>query len=413
MKNARSFPLLLFLLSTAALLPLLFGCEQTKPQAAPPHASVRYQTVHAETVTLTRELPGRISALRISEVRPQVSGIILKQLFEEGMDVTAGQALYQIDPALYQAAYNNAGANLRRAAANEEAARLLAERYKNLAKTSAVSKQERDNAIAAYNQIRAEIEAYREALESAAINLGYTRITAPVSGRIGRSFVTEGALVTQNQATPLATIQQLTPVYVDVTQSSAQLVKIKRALASGSLKSDDNNSGRARLYLEDGTPYKKPGTEDWLEGELLFSDISVDENTGAVSLRAKFDNPEGLLLPGMYVRAVLIEGIADKAILVPQRSVARDTRNRPQVFVLTPRANESSSAPLFEVTARNVRIDRDHAGRWLLADGLEEGELLLVDGIQKVRTGQIVTGQPVEAAALEQSAHRNDSPARR
>ena len=287
------------LFSSLLLFPLLSGCENSGSRSGAAHAQVRYQVIKPETITLTQELPGRISAFRVSEVRPQVGGIIQKRIFDEGMNVEAGQVLYQIDPALYKAAFNNAKANLKRAQASENAAKKLAERRNNLVKDNAVSKQDRDDAIAAYNKIRAEIEAYDQALESAAINLSYTRITAPVSGRIGRSFVTEGALVTQNQAQPLAVIQQISPVYVDVTQSSRQLLKIRRALASGALKSDGINSAKVRLYLEDGRLYKRLGKEDCLEGELLFSDITVDENTGSVTLRAKFDNPDGLLLPGM------------------------------------------------------------------------------------------------------------------
>lgn len=402
------------LISAFTLMMLTAGCDEKNQPAGKSHVAVRYQAVSAERVALTRELPGRVSAFRVSEVRPQVGGIIKERLFEEGMDVEAGQVLYLIDPALYQAAYNNARANLNRALASEEAARLLAERYGNLARANAISKQDRDDALAAYKQIQAEIEGYREALESAAINLGYTRITASVSGRIGRSFVTEGALATQNQTQPLATIQQLSPVYVDVTQSSAQLVKIKQALSSGLLKNGGADSAKVRLRLEDGSPYKKSGTDGWLEGELLFSDVTVEESTGTVSLRARFDNPDGLLLPGMYVRAELLEGVLDEAVLVPQRSVARDTRNRPQVFVLTPAPAEPAASGLFEVAARSVTIDRNHEGRWLLAEGLADGELLLVEGLQKVRPGQIVAGQSTaaetNAEALAQNRHDDDPP---
>ena len=386
-----------FLLFSACMaLALGAGCGQEAQNAGPPLALVRYQVVETEQITLIRELPGRVSAFRVSEVRPQVGGIIQERLFEEGADVAAGQELYRIDPALYQAAYNNAKANLNRAMANEEAARLLAERYSLLVKTRAISIQERDNAVAAYNQVRAEIEAHRQALESAAINLGYTRITAPVTGRIGRSFVTEGALVTQNQTRPLATIQQLTPVYVDIIQPSIQLVNIKKAMASGQLQSGGKESARVRLSLEDGAPYQQPGAAEWLEGELLFSDVTVDENTGAVSVRARFDNPEGLLLPGMYVRAQLVEGVVPEAILVPQRSVARDTRNLPQVFVLTPLNKEGAPADHFAIAARSVVIDRDHQGRWLVSGGLNRGDRLLVEGLQKVRPGQTVVGTRAE-----------------
>lgn len=414
------------LLLLAALLST--ACGQSAESGPAALAEVRYVEVSPERVTLTRELPGRVSAFKVSEVRPQVGGIILTRLFEEGADVMAGQALYQIDPALYQAAYNNARANLGRAQANEEAARLLAERYTRLVRSNSVSRQERDDALAAYRQLRAEIEACRETLESAAINLGYTRITAPVGGRIGRSSVTEGALVTQNQGQPLATIQQISPVYVDVTQSSTQMLRLKRAFASGALQSGGKSAAKVRLLLEDGSPYLHPGCGAWLEGDLLFSDITVDESTGSVSIRARFDNPEGLLLPGMYVRAILEEGVVEDAVLVPQRSVTRDARNRPQVYVLTPlapdpdgrsqaqvtrpdsgqdagrNAGQALGRAAYEVSARTVEIDRDHEGRWLLGSGLARGERLLVDGLQKARPGQTVMGTRLAEPAVIQAA---------
>ena len=399
-----------------AVLMQTAGCgnEQQKPAQA--LSEVRYIALSGERVTLTRELPGRVSAFTVSEVRPQVGGIIQARLFAEGADVEAGQVLYQIDPVLYQTAYNNAKANLARVLANEDAARLLAERYGRLVRTNAVSRQEYDDALAAYGQARAEIDAYREALETARINLSYTQVTAPVSGRIGRSTVTAGALVTQNQQSPLATVQQISPVYVDVTQSNAQILRLRRALASGQLRSSGPDSTRVRLYLEDGSAYIRNGTENnpqWIEGELLFSDITVDQSTGAVSIRARFDNPEGLLLPGMYVRAVLEEGVLENALLIPQRSVTRDTQNLPQVHVLTPalneRGEEGGAAGAYRVEVRPIAIARDHNNRWLVSSGLAPGELLLVDGVQKVRPGQLVSGTeifpqpPAAAVALSTS----------
>ncbi|MDL2216680.1 efflux RND transporter periplasmic adaptor subunit [Desulfovibrio sp. OttesenSCG-928-M14] len=386
--------LLLFL---SLVFPLLFfsGCKAESPKQQI-LAEVRYADVQAQRLTMTRSLPGRISAFKISEVRPQVGGIIHARLFAEGSEVEAGQVLYQIDPALYQAAYNNAKANLGRVQAEEDAARLLAERYTRLAKTNAVSVQDRDDAVAAYNRLKAEIEAVRETLESASINLGYTRITAPVSGRIGRSAVTEGALVTQNQEFPLARIQLISPVYVDLTQSNAQLLRLRRAFTSGALTHGGVDSARVRLYLEDGSPYIRKngaGQDEWIEGALLFSDITVDESTGTVFLRAKFDNPEGVLLPGMYVRAELIEGVLERAVLVPQKSVGRDARNRPQIFVLAPSSEaQDKDANIFTVEARSVTIERDYGNAWLLGEGLEPGELIVIDGISKVRHGQKVRG---------------------
>ena len=394
---------LLFWFGLIILLALQSGCSETTAAPTPPLAEVRYTELLGEDIILTRELPGRVSAFTVSEVRPQVGGIVQARLFEEGADVVAGQVLYRIDPVLYEAAFNNARANLARVQANEEATRLLAARYDKLVKTNAVSRQERDDALAAYNQSKAEIDAFREALETARINLGYTRVTAPVSGRIGRSSVTEGALVTQNQEAPLAVVQQISPVYVDVSQSNAQLLRLRRALSSGRIKAGGPDSAKVRLYLEDGSAYTRgamehsenahqsaPESQEWIEGELLFSDIMVDQSTGAVSIRARFDNPDGLLLPGMYVRAVLEEGLLENAILIPQKSVTRDAQNRPQVHVLT-RATGSDTGEAYRVEARSITIDRDYRNKWLVSSGLAPGELLLVDGVQKVRAGQTVS----------------------
>jgi membrane fusion protein (multidrug efflux system) len=414
MKNIENIAATIFFFcSSSLLLFLVSGCEDRKDGTSTiSHASVRYQIVTVESITITRELPGRISAFKVSEVRPQVDGIIQTKLFEEGADVLAGQVLYQIDSALYKAAYNKSKADLVRSLAKEEAVRLLMERCVRLVRTGSVSVQERDDAIAAYHQLQAEIEAHRESLASAAINLGYTKVTAPVSGRIGHSFVTEGTLVTQNQVQPLAKIQQMSPVYVDIRQPSSQLLKLKLALASGTLKTSDTHAAGVRLRLEDGTPYKHSASDIWLEGRMLFSDISVDESTGTVILRATFDNPNGLLLPGMYARATLVEGVVEKAILVPQRCVFRDARNLPQVFVLKPVDNQDDSvlSGTFTVEARTIVIDREHQDRWLLSSGLKLGELLLVDGLQKVRHGQTVYGKSVTAdTATDKEASENIS----
>jgi membrane fusion protein (multidrug efflux system) len=388
---------------------LLSGCRE-KAGPAPSWPEVRYMEVTEEKITLTRELPGRVSAFTSSEVRPQVSGIIQARLFEEGTDVRAGQELYRIDPTLYRTAFKAARANLARSQANEEAARLRAQRYRRLAQTGSAGVQERDDAVAAYDQLKAEIAAHEQALETARVNLGYTRITAPVSGRIGRSFVTEGALVTQNQTTPLAKIQKISPVNVDITQSSAQMLRLRRALASGALKSDESGSAGVRLYLEDGTPYTRSNgqrQDDWLEGELMFSGISVSESTGAVSLRARFENPDGLLLPGMYVRAVLVEGMLD-AVLIPQKSVTRDAGNAPRVFVLTPAGTGKDEMPdIYKVEARTVTIDRDYEHNWIVSSGLKPGERLVVDGLQKVRPGQLVRGIGIARAEERESPGGN------
>ena len=389
---------------------LLLGCEgQQEAPPPPPLPTIFYITVQKEPIILTQELPGRISAFRVAEVRPQVSGIIQIRFFEEGTDVQAGQVLYQIDPALYQAAYNNAKANLGRAKATEETVRLLAERYIELARSNAISLQERDDAIAAHKQNKAEIEAHKEILATAAINLGYTKIVAPVSGRIGHSFVSEGTLVTQNQAQALAKIQQISPMYVDVTQSSNELLKLKLAQASGALKTSANQGAKVRLHLEDGTLYKRLDSDEWIEGTLLFSDISVDKDTGTVTLRAKFENPHELLLPGMYARATLVQGLAENAIVIPQRAVFRDNRNLPQVFVLHP-AENATQPDLFTTEARSIVIDREHQGRWLLASGLKHQELLLVEGLQNVRPGQLVKGKPMNATLAPEHNRPEQAP---
>ena len=387
------------------------NAHAAKDQSLPTY---HYETVRPRKVTLTTELPGRVSAFMVAEVRPQVSGIITERLFTEGSDVTAGQVLYQIDPAIFEAAHNNAKAALARAEANERAARLLADRYSKIVKSSAVSKQEYDDAIAAHGQAKADVEAARQAVATAEINLGYTKITAPVSGRISRSQVTPGALVTQHQGAPLATIQQLDQVYVDVTHSSSEILKLRRALAKGELRSGSPESTRAKLRLEDGSLYVRIPTthEDMhnpqeIEGDLLFSEVTIEKSTGVVTIRALFDNPDKLLLPGMYVRALVEEGNNDDAVLVPQRAVMRDTRGRSYVYVLTREAPggvsgdaQQTNSPLaddsYYVAMRHVRIDRHYNNMWLLSEGLEPGDRLLAEGWRKVHPGMVVTG--LEAA---------------
>lgn len=401
----------------------LSACSEEKPQAAE-SPTVIFQVVKETGLTLTRELPGRVSAYQVAEVRPQVSGIIQQRLFEEGSDVETGQVLYQIDPALHKAAYKNAEATLKRAEANLVTSRLLSHRYDKLVITNAISKQERDDAAAAYLQAQADVEAAKASLETAGINLDYTKVTAPVSGRISRSFITVGALATQNQAAPLATIQQLDPVYVDVTQSNTELLKLREDLEAGRLRSSDADSAKLKLKLESGTPYarnvvnvRNGEAPDWLEGDLLFSDVTIEPSTGVVSLRAAFDNPAKVLLPGMYVRAVLEEGVREDAILVPQRALMRDTRGRPIVYILTPNKPAIAGNDVRElkpgeywVEARIVVIDRSHGNNWILSDGLRPDELLLVEGLTKVRPGQIAVGQNAvsQPTALVQPAQNQD-----
>ena len=414
-RNSLSTTLLLLIIFT--LLASIAGCGADNQPAAPA-PKVNYIVASEDEVTLTTELPGRISALMVSEVRPQVGGIIKERLFEEGADVKAGQVLYQIDPSLYESAYNNAKAELARVEANAVATRNLAGRYSKLVQTGAISKQEYDDAKASSGQSAAQVSAAKEALETARINLSYTQVTAPVSGRIGRSFYTPGALVTQNQANPLATIQQLDYVYVDITQSSTEYLQLQRARAEGFLKSSGEDSTKVRLYLEDNTPYAftgKNGNLEWVEGDLLFSDVTIDQTTGAITLRAKFKNDYNILLPGMYVRAKLEEGVREGAVIVPQKAISRDLRGGAVAYVLSKKASSAPAAqkepggksaapventPLAEneyyVSTRDVTIERNYENNWIIKEGIKPGDRLVMDGLLKLHPGQKVVGVQVK-----------------
>ncbi len=345
------------------------GSQQAAPKPAVPEVAV--VTVNPERVVLTTELPGRISAYFVAEIRPQVNGIVRERLFNEGSDVKAGSVLYQIDPAPYQAAYNNAVAALARSEANLPPVRLKAERFGQLIAQKAISQQDFDNAAAALKQVEADIESSKAAVESARINLAYTRITAPISGRIGKSNVTVGALATAYQGSAFTTIQQLDPIYVDATQSSANLLQLKRNIASGLLKGNGANQTRVKLLLEDGTPYP-------LEGSMKFSDVTVDPSSGSVILRMVFPNPKQILLPGMYVRAIVQEGEVDRAILAPQQGVSRDPKGNPVALIV-----DGSG----KVEQRKITVDRAIGDKWLVSEGLKPGDRLIVEGIQKVRPG--------------------------
>jgi membrane fusion protein (multidrug efflux system) len=396
---------------------LLAACGSEKaPENIP---TVTFMQVSPKSVTLTSELPGRTSAYTVAEVRPQVNGIILERLFVEGSDVKQGDVLYRIDPALYKAAYDNARATLMKVEANAVAAKLLAERYRQVVRVNAVSKQEYDNAVAAYGQAQAEVAAAKAALDTAAINLEYTRVTAPVSGRIGRSAVTSGALVTQNQPNALATVQRLDPMYVDVTQSSTEMLRLKKALSSGELKSSGEGALKATLILEDGAPYQQrvprkdpvSGQEmkdeagnpvfvlEPVVGSLKFSEVTVEQSTGAVTIRAVFPNPDGLLLPGMYVRTILEEGVNDRAVLLPQKTVIRDSRGRPVVQILTKNATIRDQEGVYNAVPRILEIDRSIGNDWLVTGGLKEGDRVVLEGLQKIRAGQAVKGTPEQSSA--------------
>lgn len=352
------------------------------PAAVPEVAVVALQT---ERLTLTTELPGRTTAFLVAEIRPQVNGILQKRLFTEGADVRAGSVLYQIDPAPYQAVFEQAKAALAVAESHVPSARSRAERFKNLVAIHAVGQQDYDDAVAALATAEAGAASARAALETARINLEYTPIKSPISGRIGRSGVTVGALVNAYQGTPLAVVQQMDPIYVDVIQSSAEVLRLRRNMESGRLKQDKEAWSKVRLRLEDGTPYP-------LEGTLQFRDITVDPSTGSVVLRAVFPNPDKVLLPGMFVRAVVEEGLSDQALLVPQQGVSRDTKGQPYALIVN---GED------KVEQRSLELDRAIGDKWLVTKGLAAGDRVVVEGQLRVRPGASVKVVPFGAAAAK------------
>ncbi len=370
------------------LVAILAACDRPGAKQAPPAAPVEVGvvTLQPSAVTLTRELPGRTSAFRVAEVRARVNGIVLKRLFTEGADVKEGQKLFLIDPAPYQAALDGAKAALARAEANVANAKLQAERYADLVKDNAVSRQEYDNAMAGLKAAEADVAAARAAEQTARINLGYTTVTSPLSGRIGRSAVTEGAYVQAGQATLLATVQQLDPVYVDLTQSTAEVLRLRRDLESGKLRSAGQGRARVRLVTEDGREYGS-------DGALQFADVTVDPSTGSIALRALFPNARGELLPGMFVRARLDEGVNPQALLVPQVSVTRDQKGLPVALVVNAEK---------KVERRQLVTDRAVGDAWLVTGGVKAGEQVVVEGLQKVRPGALVN--PVPAGAAKQAA---------
>lgn len=372
----------LAMLGLLAALCVMAGCKQQSATGGPPPAQSAPEAgiviMKSEPVTLTMELSGRITPRMVAEVRPQVGGIIQKRFFTEGGDVKAGEPLYQIDPATYQAAYASAKALLARSEANVFTLRQKAKRYKELVAINAVSRQEYDDVTAELKQAEADIEVGKAAMDTARINLAYTGISAPISGRIGRSSVTPGALVTANQASALATIQQLDPVYVDVTQSSADLLRLKRNLSSGDLKHNKADQAKVKLLLEDGTAYP-------LEGTMKFSEVTVDPGTGSITLRAQFANPDHLLLPGMFVRGIVQEGVQEQAMLVPQRGVSRDPAGNAVALV----AGDNDV-----VERRVLKTERAVGDAWLVTDGLKDGERVIVEGLQRIRPGITVKAVP-------------------
>jgi len=371
----------LFLVVTLGIAGLfLSGCQGKAPAPPPRIPEVATIQVVPRSIVLTTELPGRTSAYRVAEIRPQVNGIILKRLFNEGSEVQAGQVLYQIDPAHFQATLDNAKAALGKAEGNRPAIRLRAERLQELIADKAVSQQEVDDAAAALKQSEADIQFWKAMVTTAQINLGYARITAPVSGRIGKSNVTEGALVTAHQPLPLATIQQLDPIYVDVPQSTSELLRWQRRQADGRLNPNGAGQKKVKLLLEDGTAYTG-------EGRLQFRDVTVDPSTGAVTLRIVFPNPKGILLPGMFVRAVVQEGVQEQAMLIPQQAVSRDPKGNPVALVVDAGG---------QVGKRMLRLDRAVKDQWLVTSGLKAGDQVIVEGIQKARPGASVKAVPFQ-----------------
>jgi membrane fusion protein, multidrug efflux system len=365
----------------------LLGCDGAKAPAGPQGPpEVGVLKLVPRTVGIVDELPGRTVAYRVAEVRPQVSGIVQKRLFEEGGDVRAGEQLYQIDPSSYSAALRSAEAALQRAEANREKAKLLQDRYGPLRKNNLVSQQAYDDAVTGFSTAEADVAAAKAQVESARINLVYCQVLSPIAGRIGRSLVTEGALVTSQQATPLALVQQLDPIYVDITQSSVEMLKLQRALASGELQRDEKNEAEVSLTLEDGSEYRE-------RGKLQFAEVSVDPSTGAVVLRALFPNPQRELLPGMFVRAQLTQAKKSEALLVPQRGVTRNQRGDAVVLVVDDDNH---------VAERTVTTGRVIGNDWLIDTGLRAGERVILDGTQKARPGTEV--KPVEVGVEQSSA---------
>lgn len=372
----------------------LSGC-QPQQQGLPPQgeAVVGVQVIQAQSLVMEQSLAGRSAAHMVSEVRPQVGGIILKRLFDEGQQVKAGQVLYQIDPRTYEASLENAKAQLAQAEAAVLAAKPKAERYKNLVGIDAISKQDGDDALATLRQNEAAVVAARAAVKTAQINLDYTKVTAPISGRIGTSTYTPGALVTAGQTAALTTIQQLNPIYVDVTQTSAQLLALRKQIASGALKAV-NGKVAVRIILEDGSELADSGT-------LEFVGTSVDTGTGNVSLRAVVPNPDGLLLPGTYVKAVVPAAVNEQAILVSQSAVTRNTKGEPVVKLVGQDG---------KVEERRIETGDAIKDQWVVTNGLKAGEQLITSGATKVRGGQQVKTAPAEQTPKDEAAQVPQAP---
>jgi membrane fusion protein (multidrug efflux system) len=364
----------------AALLAVLAAACGGQGQGQRPPPTVGVITIEPQPVVLTTDLPGRTSPYEVAEVRPQVGGIIQARLFQEGSIVRAGQVLYQIAPAPFRAAYDQAKAQLANAEANLVTTRRKAERFATLMKQDSVAAQDYDDAEAAFKEAEATVRQDRAAAQAARINLAYTRVTAPITGRIGISTVTKGALVTANQPTALDTIQRLDPIYVDVTQSVAEVVALRRQIAQGQVNAGAPDSAEAHLTLDDGTSYG-------LAGRLQVTDITVDQTTDAVTLRALFPNPSGLLLPGMFVRATIVEGVDQAGLLVPEQGVGHDQKGQPTALVVNSKGG---------VEVRQLRVAQTVANKWLVTSGLNPGDRVIVEGTQSAEPGTQVRAVPAD-----------------
>lgn len=363
-----------------AAVALTAACDGAKaPPPAPPAPQVTVLTVKPQSVVIRTALPGRTAPTVMAEVRPQVTGIVQSRTFNEGAEVKAGSTLYKLDPATYQAAVESARAAVAKAEAGVQTARRNVERNKELVAIKFVSQQAYDDAVTTLRQSEADLASAKAAAEAARINLGYTNVVAPISGRVGKSAVTAGALVTANQPTPLVTIQQMNPMYVDVTQSSSEVLRLRRAMASGELKRVRDDAARVTLVLEDGTPYPH-------EGALQFSDVTVDASTGAITLRALVPNPDGVLLPNLYVRAIIEEGVRENALLIPQQAVTRDAKG--QAIAMVVGAKDV-------VESRTLKTVRTIGSDWLIESGVQPGDRVILEGLQRARPG--VTVRPQEA----------------
>jgi membrane fusion protein (multidrug efflux system) len=372
----------------------LTACGKSAPPAAPPPPEVGAVTLAASTVKLTTDLPGRTVPYRVADVRPQVSGVVLKRLFTEGGEVKAGQSLYLIDPAPFQAALGSAQAALAKAEASEHVAAANVDRYQPLVEVNAISKQDYDDAVATQETAKADVASAKSQVQTAKINLAYTNVQSPITGRAGRSMITEGALVTSAQTTALVTIQQLDPIYVDVVQPSVTLLKLRRQMASGELIRVGDDAAAAKLQLEDGSAYATPG-------KLQFSEVTVDPSTGSVTLRAIFPNADHTLLPGMFVHATLEEGQRQDALLVPQQAVTHNQKGEPTAMVVGADG---------KVELHSLKTERAIGASWLVTDGLKPGDRVIVQGLQQAKPGAQVTVRDVPLADLDPTTPKTEPP---